>query len=67
MGAGPATASLLLFAHQASLSFTISQSLLKFMFIELLMLSNHPILCCPLLLPSIFHNIRVFPIELALA
>ena len=38
--------------HQASLSFTISQSLLKFMSIELVMLSNHLILCFPLLLAS---------------
>ena len=37
-------------AHQASLSFTISQSLLKFMSTELVMLPNHIILCCPLLL-----------------
>ena len=37
-------------AHQASLSFTISQSLLKFMSIESVMLSNHLILCHPLLL-----------------
>ena len=52
---------------QASLSFTISQSLLKLIFIELLMLSNHLILCCPLpLLPSIFPSIRVFSNELAL-
>ena len=41
-------------ACQASLSFTISQSLLKFMSIELVMLSNHLILHRPLLLPSIF-------------
>ena len=34
-------------AHQASLSFTISWSLLKFMSIESVMLSNHLILCCP--------------------
>ena len=47
-------------ARQASLSFTISQSLLKFIEFESLMLSNHLILCCPLLLPSIFSNIRVF-------
>ena len=48
-------------AHQASLSFTISQSLLKLMSIELVMLSNHLILCRPLLLlPSIFPSIRVF-------
>ena len=48
-------------AHQASLSFTISQSILKFMSIELVMPSNHFILCCPLLLlPLIFPRIRVF-------
>ena len=48
-------------ACQASLSFTISQSLLKFMSIESVMLSNHLILCHPLLLlPSNFPNIRVF-------
>ena len=53
--------------HQASLSFTISQSLLKLMFIESMMPSNHLILCCPLLLlPSIFPSIRVFSNELAL-
>ena len=53
-------------AHQASLSFTISQSLLKLMSIESVMPSNHLILCCPLLLlPSIFSNIRVFSNELA--
>ena len=34
-------------AHQAPLSFTVSQSLLQFMFIQLVMLSNHLILCCP--------------------
>ena len=45
----------------ASLSFTISQTLFKFMFIESVMLSNHLILCRPLLLlPSIFPNIGVF-------
>ena len=38
-------------AHQASLSITNSQSLLKLLFIESMMLSNHLILCCPLLLP----------------
>ena len=54
-------------ACQASLSFTISQSLLKLMSIELVMPSNHLILCHPLLLlPSIFPSIRVFPSELAL-
>ena len=54
-------------ARQASLSITISQSLLKLMSIELVMPSNHPFLCCPLLhLPSIFPSIRVFSIESAL-
>ena len=49
---------------QASLSITNSQSLLKPMSIELVMSSNHPILCHPLLLlPSIFPNIRVFSNE----
>ena len=53
--------------HQASLSFTISQSLLKLMSIELVMPSNHLVLCCPfLLLPSIFPSIRVFSNELTL-
>ena len=48
-------------AHQASLSFTISWSLVKLMFVELVMPLNHLILCCPLLLlPSIFLSIRVF-------
>ena len=48
-------------AHQSPLSFTISQSLLKFMSIELVMLSNQHILChSHLLLPSIFTSIRVF-------
>ena len=48
-------------AHRASLSFTISQRLLKFMSIELVMLSNHLILChSVILLPSIFPSIRVF-------
>ena len=51
-------------AHQASLSMTNSGSLLKLMFIELVMTSNHLILCRPLLLPpSIFPNIRVFSTE----
>ena len=48
-------------ARQASLSFTISQSLLKLMSIESGMPSNHLILCRPLLLlPSAFPSIRVF-------
>ena len=53
-------------AQQASLYITNSQSLLKLMSIELVMPSNHLILCCPLLLPSIFPNIRVFSNERAL-
>ena len=54
-------------AHQASLSFTISWNLLKLMSIELVMPSNHFILCCPLLLlPSIFPSIKVFSSESAL-
>ena len=51
-------------ARQASLSITTSQSLLKLTFIELVMPSNHLILCRPLLLlPSIFPSIRVFSNE----
>ena len=51
-------------AKQASLSFTISWSLLKVMSIESVMPSNHLILCCPLfLLPLIFPSIRVFSNE----
>ena len=51
-------------ARQASLSFTISQSLLKLMSIELTMPSNHLILCSPLFLQfSIFPSIRVFSNE----
>ena len=53
-------------ACQASQSFTISWSLLKLMSIESVMPSNHLILCCPLLLPSIFPSIRVFFNESAL-
>jgi len=53
-------------ALQASLSFTISQSLLKLMSIESVMPSNHLVLCHPLLLPSIFPSIRVFSNESAL-
>ena len=59
---GPSTTAL-----QASLSFTISLSLLKLMSIESVMPSKHPILCCPLLLlPSIFPSIRVFSSKSAL-
>ena len=50
-------------ACQASLSFTISQSLLKLMSIELVMPTNHLILCHPFLLPSIFPSIRGFSNE----
>uniref|UniRef100_A0AC11EPG8 Uncharacterized protein n=1 Tax=Ovis aries TaxID=9940 RepID=A0AC11EPG8_SHEEP len=51
-------------AHQASLSITNSQSLLKLMSIKSVMISSHLILCCPLLLPpSIFPSIRVFSRE----
>ena len=54
-------------ACQASLSFTITWSLLKLKSIESVMLSNHLILCQPLLLlPSIFPSIRIFSSELAL-
>ena len=54
-------------AHQASLSFTISKSLLRLMSIESVMPSNHLIFCHPLLLPpSIFPSIRVFSNESAL-
>ena len=54
-------------ACQASLSFTISQSLLKLRSIALVMLSNHLILCHPLLLlSSIFLSIGVFSNELTL-
>ena len=47
-------------AHQASLSFTISWSLLKLISIESVMPPNHLILCQPLLLPTICPRIRVF-------
>ena len=54
-------------ARQASPSFPISRSLLKFMSIVLVMPSSHLVLCCPLLLPSsIFLSIRVFSNESAL-
>ena len=53
-------------ALQTSLSFTISWSLLKLMFIESVMPSNHLIICYPLLLPLIFPSIRVFSNESAL-
>ena len=54
-------------AYQASLTFTISWSLLKFISIESVMLSNHLILCHPfLLLPSVLPSIRVFSRDSAL-
>ena len=54
-------------ARQASLSITNSWSLVKLMSIELVMPSNHLILCRPLLLPpSLFPSIRVFSNELVL-
>ena len=54
-------------AHQASLPFTISQSLLKLMSIESMIPPNHLIFCHPLLLlPSVFPSSRVFSNELAL-
>ena len=54
-------------ARQASLSITNSRSLLKLMSIELVMPSNHLILCVPLLLlPSNFPSIKVFSSELVL-
>ena len=54
-------------AHQACLSITNSQSLLKLMSIQSVMPSNHLILCHPLLLlPSIFPSIRVFSNQSAL-
>ena len=55
-------------AHQASLSFTVSRSLLKLMCIESAMPSNHLFLCHPLLLLlSIFPSIKIFSSEPALS
>ena len=50
-------------AHQASLSFTISQSLLQVMSTESVMPSSHLILCCPLLLLPVFSSIKSFPMS----
>ena len=50
-------------AHQALLSITNSQSLLKFTSVESVMPSNHLILCRPFLLPSIFSSLRVLSNE----
>ena len=52
--------------RRTSLSSTVSRSLLKLMSIESMMLSNHLILCHPLLSPSVFPSIRVFSSESAL-
>ena len=63
----PALATMWTVEHQASLSSTMSHSLFKFMPVESVMLSNHLILCCPLLLlPSIFPSIRFFSNKSAL-
>ena len=51
---------------QDSLSITNSWCMLKLMSIDSVMPSNHPILCCPLLLPSIYPSIRIFSNESAL-
>ena len=53
-------------ARQASLSFTFYRSLLKLVSIESMMPIHYLILCCPLLLPSVFPSIRVFSPELVL-
>ena len=53
-------------SYQVPLSSTIPQSLLKLMSTESVILSNHLILCCPLLLPSIFVSIKIFSNESAL-
>ena len=53
-------------APQASLSFTISQSLHKLISIESVTPSNHLLFCCPLLLLSVFPSIKVFSNESAL-
>ena len=54
-------------ARQASLSFTVSRTLLRFTSTESVRLFHHLFLCCPLLfLPSIFLSIRIFSSELAL-
>ena len=53
-------------ACQASVSFTISWSLLRLMSLESVMPSNHLVLYCPLLLPSVFPSIGVFSNESAL-
>ena len=62
----PQFATLWTTAHQASMSVINSWNLPKLMSIESVMPSNHLILCCPFLLPSIFPSIRVFSNESAL-
>ena len=52
--------------HARLLCLALLPEFAQIMSIELVMLSNHPILCCPLLLPSIFPRIRVFSSESAL-
>ena len=52
-------------AHWGLLTFTISWNVLKLVSVELVMPSSHLILCCPLLLPSVFPSIRVFSNESA--
>ena len=54
------------YSTPCSQSFTVSQTLLKLMFIESMMASSHLILCCCLLLPSVFPGIRVFSRKSAL-
>ena len=54
------------YSTPCSQSFTVSQSLLKLMFIESMMASSHLILCCCFLLPSVFPGIRVFSRKSAL-
>ena len=53
-------------ACQASLSFTIPQSLLRFMSVNSVMISNHLILCYPLLLTLVFSSIKIFSSESSL-
>ena len=53
-------------ARQASMFFTVSQNFLQLMSIELVMPSNHLILCHPLLLSLVFPSTRVFSSELVL-
>ena len=64
VGSGPTLCNPMNCSSQASLFFTVSQSLLKLMSIEFVMLPNHLFFCHPLLLlPSVFPSIRVFSSE----